>query len=126
MKRLKFLLIPLLLCAMAASDPAWAERAHHGGRHGSHQHSHPGYPGHPHFRGHTHLGVFIAAPLFYPWYSPAIPYYPPPPAVYVERGDPVSAPGGYWYRCDNPPGYYPYVRACPGGWRKLLPAPAPY
>ena len=117
MKLLKLLLIPLLLCGMAASDPVWADRGHHGGRHGG---------GHPHFRGHAGYGVFIAAPLFYPWYSPAITYYPPPPVVYVERGDPVSAPGGYWYRCDNPPGYYPDVRECPTGWRRLVPTPPPY
>jgi hypothetical protein len=29
----------------------------------------------------------------------------------------------YWYYCDNPPGYYPYVPQCPSGWRPVAPTP---
>lgn len=104
MKLFKLLLIPALLCAMAASDPAWADRGHH-----------------RFHRGHAGFGVLIAAPLIYPWYSRSYPYYSPPP-VYVEQGD----PGGYWYRCDNPSGYYPDVRECPAGWRRIVPTLPPY
>jgi len=112
MKSLKFLLIPALLFGMAASDPAWADRGHH---HGGH------------FHGHARFGVFVgaplvAAPLFYPWYSSPYPYYAPPPAVYVEQGDPA----GYWYHCSNPPGYYPYVKECPAGWNRVAPTSPPY
>lgn len=119
MKSLKFLLIPLLLAGLAASDAAWADR---GGHH------------HGHFQGsHRHSGVFIAAPLFYPWYTSPYPYYapypyysPPLPPVYVEQGDAPSGQGGYWYHCDSPSGYYPYVRECPAGWSKRVPTPTPY
>ena len=29
----------------------------------------------------------------------------------------------YWYYCQDPQGYYPYVRNCPGGWQQVLPTP---
>ena len=98
------------LLALAVSDAAWA----HGGRGG-------------HFRSHrSHVGVFIGAPLFfYPWWWER-PYYPPvvsvpaAPPTYIERGD---AGHGYWYRCDSPAGYYPYVKECPGGWQQETPRP---
>lgn len=108
MKSLKFLLIALLF-SMTASGGAWAGHGHFGG----------------HFHGHLRhgVGVIIAAPLFYPWYAWPSPYYSPPPPVYVEQGDPASAQGGYWYRCDEPSGYHPYVKECPAGWVKVVPTP---
>jgi len=27
----------------------------------------------------------------------------------------------YWYYCENPKGYYPYVKDCPYGWMKVVP-----
>ena len=36
----------------------------------------------------------------------------------------LRAPGmaaGYWYWCDAYQQYYPYVGACPSGWRAVLP-----
>ena len=48
---------------------------------------------------------------------------PAEPPVYIERGN--DAPGGsngqpgYWYRCNQPDGYYPYVTNCPGGWLQV-------
>ena len=44
----------------------------------------------------------------------------PPPQVYIQSPPPQP----YWYYCDNPPGYYPYVAQCPGGWRQVTPAPS--
>ncbi|HEY5998397.1 MAG TPA: hypothetical protein VI078_03740 [bacterium] len=43
---------------------------------------------------------------------------------------PASSPGNpppeyFWYYCEDPPGYYPYVRDCPRGWREVAPQPAP-
>lgn len=29
----------------------------------------------------------------------------------------------YWYYCDNPAGYYPYVKSCHGPWRAVTPTP---
>jgi hypothetical protein len=69
------------------------------------------------------------------WWPPAYwgfpyPYYAGPPVV-VEQSPPVyvqPAPQPeetyYWYYCQNPQGYYPYVRQCSGGWTKVAPSPA--
>jgi len=97
--------------------------------------------------GHGHGGVefYFGAPYHpyypYPYYAP-YPYYPypyppqvvvvpqPQPPVYVEQ--PQSAPtqsapppqaSNSWYHCDNPDGYYPYVKECPGGWKAVVPTP---
>lgn len=110
MRSLKFLLLPLLLFAMGASDGARADRGDH------------------RFHRHHRYNVIIAAPMpmFYPWAYPPYRYYsPPPPQVYVEQADAAAGQGGYWYHCDNPSGYYPDVKECPAGWNKLVPTP-PY
>jgi hypothetical protein len=31
----------------------------------------------------------------------------------------------YWYYCQNPQGYYPYVKQCPSGWTKVPPSAVP-
>jgi hypothetical protein len=52
--------------------------------------------------------------------APAPPVYvQPAPQVYVQP--PLSQT--YWYYCDDPPGYYPYVQQCPKGWRQVNPSP---
>ena len=55
------------------------------------------------------------------YYAPA-PVFVQPPARYIERGQEES---DYWYYCENPQGYYPYIRSCPGGWMKVVPDTAP-
>ncbi len=32
---------------------------------------------------------------------------------------PVPQQQAFWYRCARPDGYYPYIKACPGGWHKV-------
>jgi hypothetical protein len=32
-----------------------------------------------------------------------------------------DAPPGYWYYCQEPAGYYPYVQQCPTEWLTVLP-----
>lgn len=49
------------------------------------------------------------------WYFYDEPIYPYP--VYV--GPFVPPAQGYWYRCADPAGFYPYVSSCPGGWRQV-------
>ncbi|MDN0074010.1 hypothetical protein QU481_03785 [Crenobacter sp. SG2303] len=85
--------------------------------------------------GHTHVVIgFGVGPIWgfgpYPYYPP--PYYYPPPAVvvttppvYVQQQDAPSEPGSsnYWYYCNNPQGYYPYVKTCPAGWQQVTPQP---
>ena len=79
------------------------------------------------------------APVYAPSYPPY--YYPYPyvvamptqPPVYIEQSSPQSVPQqaaapqatNYWYHCDKPEGYYPYIKECLGGWQKVVPSPPP-
>ncbi len=59
------------------------------------------------------------------WYFYDAPIYPYPGYVsdyYVDQY--AYGPGPNWYYCSNPPGYYPYVRACGVPWQPV-PATAP-
>jgi len=80
---------------------------------------------------HSHFGLNIGVPLYWNWpppyyaYPPAVVTVPAPPTVYIERDYDEAAPEpGYWYYCDGPEGYYPYVKECPGGWQRVSPTPA--
>jgi hypothetical protein len=60
------------------------------------------------------------------WYFYPVPIYPyptyVPPAIVVEPPTPVPAglpPAQFWYYCDNPRGYYPYVASCLGPWHAV-------
>lgn len=80
------------------------------------------------------------------WYGPGYPYYPYPypyypypyyggtaPVIqqgqgYIQQPAPQAQQSPYWYYCQNPQGYYPYVQQCPGGWMTVVPpttAPPP-
>ncbi len=83
--------------------------------------------------------MVIGSPWWYPYgyaypYPYAYPYaYPYPYPAYappvVESRPSVSIqeapPPQYWYYCQNPQGYYPYVNQCPGGWFQVVPQPTP-
>ncbi len=66
------------------------------------------------------------------WWGPAPYYYYPAPPVVVlpsvvyERAAPSQpqAPT-YWYYCQNPQGYYPYIQQCPTGWLQVVPQTTP-
>ena len=92
-----------------------------------------GYPGwwghHRPWRPHVH------APRFYwsgtvvlgPWYPygyyaapPVVIQHDPPVYVHPEQEEPL-----YWYYCQDPQGYYPYIKSCPGGWMKVVPEVTP-
>lgn len=114
--------------AMAVAMPSWGR----------------GY-GHHHGHSHARVGVYLGVPLgfgyswygappyyAYPSYSYPSPYYYQPPAVirqetqvYIERSAPQASPAAeaYWHYCNNPQGYYPYVKECPGGWMRVTPTP---
>jgi len=50
--------------------------------------------------------------------------WPPRRVVVVERSEPDGVPPpAFWYRCDDPGGYYPHVRECPGGWTAVPATP---
>jgi hypothetical protein len=55
------------------------------------------------------------------WYAYDAPVYPYP--AYPSAAYP-GAPANpyYWYYCQNPAGYYPYIQQCAGPWQ---PVPAP-
>jgi hypothetical protein len=131
---------------------AWAGRPHSGtwagrpasGAWGGHSSSgswdghHSGNWGH-HHGGHSHF-LFSSAVVLEPWwpwfpyypyysYYPYYPYYYPAPAAAVEEepqvySQPEEQESDYWYYCQDPQGYYPYVQSCPGGWMKVVPQPA--
>ncbi|HEY9531276.1 MAG TPA: hypothetical protein VIQ55_07795 [Burkholderiales bacterium] len=84
-----------------------------------------------HGRGRVTLGFHFGGPLgwYHPWYyaPPPVYYYPsapvvvqpPAPTTYVERSDVVPEGTASWYFCRESNGYYPYVKACPGGWERV-------
>jgi hypothetical protein len=110
MKTTKLFFAFALLLASTAGNPAWAH-------------------------GHAHVGIYFGGPIFWPYYPRPYyePYYGPttiitePAPVYIEQAPAsTSAPASssnYWYYCNNPDGYYPYVKECPGGWQKVAPQP---
>jgi hypothetical protein len=84
--------------------------------------------------GRVRFGVYVGGPYWGPYwgwgpsyyYPPPYYYYPPAPAPaqpteYVERISPANQ--GWWYYCEQSRGYYPYVKECPTGWRRVAPAP---
>ena len=65
---------------------------------------------------------FYPGPI-YPYPDPYIPPYvvvQPTPAPSVPATQP---PAQYWYYCEASQNYYPYVSACPAGWKAVLATP---
>ena len=74
---------------------------------------------------------WVVGPSWYFYSYPVYPYWYPPErteVIVVEQPQPSGPPPqAYWYWCDDPKGYYPYVAQCPGGWEPVPatpPAPA--
>jgi hypothetical protein len=61
----------------------------------------------------------------YDWYGePDYSYYEPSYQAAPAYGDATptaSAAGSYWYYCQNPAGYYPYVQQCLTQWQPVPP-----
>lgn len=89
------------------------------------------------------VGMYFGAPVG-PWYGYPSPfyyppyYYPPqvvvvpaaPPPVYIEQNGalpppPTTPANNYWYFCEAPQAYYPYVKECPEGWLRVAPQTVP-
>jgi len=72
-------------------------------------------------------GVWSLYPYYYPYpyyaYPAPYPYAPALEAPLVSGN--VPPPPQNWYYCDAANGYYPYVTACPGGWRAVPATPPP-
>jgi hypothetical protein len=118
------ILLMVVVLGMTSMASAYGGRGYHRGK---------GYYGYG-YRGHGYYGykrpsVVIVPQVVVPF---GVPYlYPPvvvaPPPVYVQPAPQVYVqpppPQPYWYYCDNPKGYYPYVSQCPSGWRQVTPPP---
>jgi hypothetical protein len=90
--------------------------------------------GHAWRRGHVFVRSRIVVPLgpyWGPYYWEPYPYPPvvvtPPPQVYIQPAPQTPSPPppapSFWYYCEEPQGYYPYVQLCPGGWQPVAPTP---
>jgi len=70
---------------------------------------------------------WVVGGLWY-WYPTPVYPYPDPytPSVIVQAPPttPAQPQAPVWYYCEQPAGYYPYVPACPSGW-KSVPATPP-
>lgn len=144
MKQITRTCLVLVLIGSIPSTSAWARGGGHGGggghlgggHYGGWSHGHGGYYGGIGLLG-LGLGLgyglsYYGAPYYPPYYSP---YYAYPPAViaipatppvYIQQTPPAAQqyPSGYWYYCNNPNGYYPYIKECPQGWQQVEPIPS--
>lgn len=110
--------------------------SHYGGGFGGHYGGGRGY-GHGNYGyGGLGLGLGLAYGLGYyggygyggyPYYNypPTVVTVPVAPPVYIQQTPQVvqQNPSGYWYYCNNPEGYYPYIKQCPNGWQQVEPTP---
>jgi hypothetical protein len=67
-------------------------------------------------------------PYYYPYYYPPSPAYSGNPSAVPAPGqEPAQANGApppqFWYYCDNPQGYYPYVQNCSTTWKQVAATP---
>ncbi len=111
--------------------PGYGHRLHHSGHHFKSRHFHGYYRSVWRGPGFYWRGSVVLGPWYPYYYRPWYPYYyyarPPlivqdQPRVYVQ---PEQQPADYWYYCQNPQGYYPYVKKCPDGWMKVVPEVSP-
>ncbi|MGO8987283.1 MAG: hypothetical protein ACLQGU_22330 [bacterium] len=141
MKTLKTLMVVILVLSVAFLLVQPVDAQGHGG--GGHARVGGGYRGgfgHGYY--HGFYGRFGYGWWGYPywWDYPYYPYYYPYSYPYYDPyydggyGEPPVPPQGvtppaesgqqqpsYWHFCQNPEGYYPYVKECPGGWMKVVP-----
>ena len=124
MNRTRMTMVLVFLLGLSMTQVAWAHRR--GG----------------HYGWHGNVGIYVAPPWLGwrpyppPYYYPTPYYYPLPPPIYTPPPQPpvymqqppaeqVVPPQSYWYYCNDPEGYYPTVKECPGGWLKVLPQTPP-
>ena len=115
----------LALPALAPAAQAQRSEHWHGGDiHAFHERDFGVWRGGHWFHG-DHGGRFgwwwMAGGAYYFYPAPIYPYPDPyiPPVAAVP-----PQPGQYWYYCQSPQGYYPYVPSCAVAWQPV-PAVAP-
>jgi len=124
-RMLVFFFVVTLGFSLLVTESTQAARYYYGGWHGGY-YGWRGYGG-PYW-GWYGLGPWWGwgYPYGYPYY--AYPYANPyayPYSAYpsAQLPTPSEPQQSYWYYCQNPQGYYPYVRDCPGGWTQVVPTP---
>jgi hypothetical protein len=110
------IIVLLAAVLLASAGPSDARGGHHRGG------GHHGVRGHHGFR-HPHVFVGVVPFGIAPFWSPNWPPYDDLPYGYPPVMIPPAPPPTSWYYCDDPPGYYPYVPQCPGGWRQVPATP---
>ena len=64
-----------------------------------------------------------------PYYPAGGPTYVSSPPVVVQQApvyaEPPEESPSYWYYCQSPQGYYPYVPRCSSGWMQVVPPQGP-
>jgi hypothetical protein len=135
-------LVATLVCVLALSKSAVAQDADppagpHPGGHpaggGGHFADgpgawapHPGWQGSmQHFdgpywqTGHWWHGTYSGRPGWWWIVGPDWYWFPTAIYPYPDPHTPLGMTPGYWYWCDDYQQYYPYVGACPSGWRAM-------
>lgn len=140
MKIIKLCALLALTTGLLGSGLAMADHGHGGGGHWRGNiglYIGPGFgPYYPRYYGDPFYYGY--PPPYYYGYPPAVVVIPQqPPVYYIEQGQQQpqaigpqvdssqSAPqqDNFWYHCDKPEGYYPYIKDCPQGWQKVVPEP---
>lgn len=134
MRNIKLLYFVIMLLGLVSSSSVWAHGHSHShwsiglGYYGPGFYGGYGYGGYG-YGGYGYRGYGWGYPSYY--YPPAY-YYPPQtvivpttPPVYIQQQQvqPAQPQTNYWYYCQNPDGYYPYVKRCPRGWLQVAPQP---
>lgn len=126
MKSINLLCGLIMLAGIFVSGIAQAGHGGHGGHGGVGVGFYFGAPFYPHY--------YYPPPYYYPYaYYPPTGALPAQPPVYIEQGSaqpapqlgPATAENYYWYHCDKPEGYYPYIKECLVRWQKVAPTPPP-
>jgi hypothetical protein len=117
-------------CAAQERDHRRGYEQHHGWHgdiHRFHQHDLPlwrsGRWYHGHYNGRTGWW-WITSGVWYYYPAPVYPYPDPflPPGVAFPAAPVASAAQQYWYHCNSPAGYYPYIAHCRTPWRAVVAA----
>jgi len=151
MKTLNTLTVIMLILSVTFLLTQPVEARDSGGGSGGHSGVHGGHGGdhhgdHHHRHGHGFFGGFGYGWWGYPywwdypywwWDYPYYPYYYPyyDPYYYEGHGEPPVPPQGltppaeseqqqpsFWHFCQDPEGYYPYVKDCRVGWLTVVPS----
>ena len=84
-----------------------------------------GYPygwGYPYWWGYPYYPYPYPYPYYDPYYYGGYGQPPVPPQGVTPPSQSGQQQPSYWYFCQNPEGYYPYVKNCPGGWMAVVPS----